>query len=156
MLRNIRLQLHRLVRRPNPPKTRRKLDRDYLLNKELARSLILSRVAVLATLCQVSVKRVFIKNQRRRWGSCSSHGNLNFNYKLLYLPACLRDYVIIHELCHLKELNHSKDFWDLVDKHCPGYESNIREIKELEKETRLRPELLHDYRLTHSCSYCQT
>ena len=63
--------------------------------------------------------RVAIRNQRGRWGSCTSRKNLNFNYRLLDLSPELRDYIIVHELCHLKELNHGKAFWDLVSKAIP-------------------------------------
>lgn len=63
--------------------------------------------------------RVAIRNTRSRWGSCSSRKNLNFNYKLLDLAPELRDYVIVHELCHLKELHHGKAFWELIGKIVP-------------------------------------
>lgn len=76
-----------------------------------------------------SYKRIFIKNQKSCWGSCSEHGNLNFNYKLLFLPPHLADYVIIHELCHLAELNHSPRFWSLVAEVCPEYKKHRRELR---------------------------
>ena len=59
---------------------------------------------------------VKVKQSRTQWGSCSSQGNLSFNYKILFLPERMRNSIIVHELCHLKELNHSKKFWELVEK----------------------------------------
>ena len=70
----------------------------------------------------VSFKRIAYRNQRSKWGSCSHDGNLNFNLNLAYAPAGVREYVIIHELCHLLHHNHSKRFWNEVAKHCPDYE----------------------------------
>ncbi|MDB5260326.1 MAG: putative metal-dependent hydrolase [Candidatus Nomurabacteria bacterium] len=64
---------------------------------------------------------ITIRNQKSRWGSCSKQGNLNFNYKIGLLDPLLRDYVIVHELCHLHELNHSKSFWTLVERTFPKY-----------------------------------
>jgi len=63
--------------------------------------------------------RVTIRGQRTRWGSCSRKGNLSFNWKLMMAPEAVIDYVVIHELAHLKEMNHSKRFWRLVAQHCP-------------------------------------
>jgi predicted metal-dependent hydrolase len=76
-----------------------------------------------------------IRGQKTRWGSCSSKGNLSFNYKLLQFSKEVVDYVIIHELCHIKELNHSPKFWKLIAKYCPDY-------KGLKKELRNEPSKL--------------
>jgi predicted metal-dependent hydrolase len=153
MLRNIRLQLQRLVKPPRRRRVKQINNKDYLQKRELTRALINKRIKALAPICQVTIKRVFIKNQRRRWGSCSALGNLNFSYKLIYLPACLRDF--IHELCHLRELNHSQNFWNLVAEYCPEYKSLIATIRRLEKSTNLKPEALEAYAITHTCQYCQ-
>lgn len=72
-----------------------------------------------------------IRNQKSRWGSCSTKGNLNFNYKLAIIPSHLADYVIVHELCHLGEFNHSQKFWDLVAKTMPGYKEMRNELKHI-------------------------
>ena len=66
-------------------------------------------------------KNIFIRGQKTRWGSCSPAGNLTLNWKLLMAPEDIVDYVVIHELAHLKHMNHSKKFWDLVGRYCPGW-----------------------------------
>lgn len=76
-----------------------------------------------------SYNRVSIRKAKTRWGSCSKKGNLNFNYKIIRLPLRLTDYLVVHELCHLKEFNHSKNFWDLVGRTVPDYKKLRRELK---------------------------
>lgn len=95
--------------------------RAYLKHKEQARVLAHERIAHYNTFYNFKVNRISIKNTKSRWGSCSKKGNLNFNYKIALLPAELADYVIVHELCHLAEFNHSQKFWDLVEKTIPNY-----------------------------------
>ena len=80
---------------------RRKPAASYLLHKEQARQDIKARLEHFNQFYNFTYNRVAIKDQRRCWGSCSSKGNLNFSYKLIFLPDCLRDYVVLHELCHL-------------------------------------------------------
>lgn len=75
--------------------------------------------------------KIAIKNQKTRWGSCSKKGNLNYNYKIALLPDKLADYLIVHELCHLKEFNHSRKFWNLVEEGLPDYRERIEKIKKL-------------------------
>ncbi len=76
-----------------------------------------------------SFKRVTIRNQKSRWGSCSSNGALSFNVHLLVLPEILQDYVVVHELCHLKEMNHSPRFWSLVQECIPEYKKCRRALR---------------------------
>ena len=71
-----------------------------------------------------------IRTQKTRWGSCNEHKKINLNSKLLFLPKRLVDYVIIHELCHTKFLDHSSNFWNLVEQHMPNYKKLVREIKD--------------------------
>lgn len=89
--------------------------------KERARRLIPDRVARFAPMVGVSVGRVSIRSQHSRWGSCSSKGNLNFNCLLLLAPEYALDYVVVHELCHRLEMNHSPRFWALVEHVLPDY-----------------------------------
>lgn len=103
--------------------------RAYLQYKEAARRLIERRLPELNQLYQFDYKRVAIKDNRTNWGSCSKAGNLNFNYKLVLLPDHLADYVIVHELCHLKEMNHSIRFWNLVAQGCPNWKRCRTELK---------------------------
>lgn len=74
--------------------------------------------------------RVTVREQKTRWGSCSSKGNLNFNWKLIQAPPEALDYVVIHELCHLREFNHSPRFWQLVQAQMPEYESWKKWLKQ--------------------------
>ncbi len=73
--------------------------------------------------------RISIRRSKTRWGSCSAKKNLNFNYKIFYLPQSLADYIIVHEICHLKEFNHSKSFWKLVGDILPDYKVLKKELK---------------------------
>jgi predicted metal-dependent hydrolase len=100
---------------------RRGSRRHYERHKEYARSVVHERLRHYQALYGYEYKKVFIRNTRSRWGSCSSIGNLNFNYKVALLPPALRDYVIVHELCHLQEFNHSPSFWALVARTIPEH-----------------------------------
>ncbi len=103
--------------------------RAYLEHKEAARAFVHERVAYWNQFYSHPFGRIAIKNSKRVWGSCSHKGNLNFSYGLLFLPRELADYVVVHELCHLKEHNHSKAFWALVAKQQPNYASLRRELR---------------------------
>lgn len=89
-------------------------DAHYKAHKEYARTIITERVLYWNQFYNFSFNRIAIKNQKRCWGSCSANQNLNFNYKIIFIPEALMDYVIVHELCHLAEMNHSKAFWKRV------------------------------------------
>jgi len=103
--------------------------KDYLLHKAFARALAEARVEHFNGIYNFSFNRVSIRNQKTRWGSCSRKGNLNFNYKIALLHPNLADYIIVHELCHLKELNHSKKFWDLVAIAVPDHRTLRAELR---------------------------
>lgn len=103
---------------------------DYLRHKTVALTLIHERLAALnAAHYSFRWRRVAVRDQRTRWGSCSRLGDLSFNYRLALLPAHLADYVICHELCHLEQFDHSARFWSLVARACPNH-------RELKKELR--------------------
>lgn len=89
-----------------------------------ARTLITQRVAQLSAIYALNPKKISIRNQRTRWGSCSSSRTLSFNWRLIMVPAEVMDYVIIHELSHMNEPNHSHQFWALVASRCPDYKKN--------------------------------
>jgi len=118
-------------------KVRRKratsVTKHYVEHKELARKLIHERIAHYNVHYEFPFNRVAIRNQRRCWGSCSSLKNLNFNYKLYFLPPHLQDYIIVHELCHLQELNHGKNFWNLVAQQIPEYQTCVNELRVIDK-----------------------
>lgn len=88
---------------------------------EEAEKYIPSRVNRLASLYDFNFEKVKVKRLKSRWGSCSSKKNLSFNYKLMQFNYKIIDYVIVHELCHLKEMNHSEKFWSLVEEIIPDY-----------------------------------
>ena len=93
--------------------------RSVLSERALAR--IRARVGFYAPRMGVRPGRITVRDQKTRWGSCSSKGNLNFNWKLIMAPPQVLDYVVVHELCHLLEFNHSPRFWTLVEAQMPDY-----------------------------------
>lgn len=108
--------------------------KDYLDNKDKALELVSKRLEYFNKFYGLKYKKVSIKNQKTRWGSCSRRGNLNFNYKIIFLSAPLFDYVVVHELCHLAQLNHSPSFWREVAKTLPDYLSLRRELRKIGAE----------------------
>ena len=88
------------------------------------------RAARFAPLVGVTYNRITIRAQRTRWGSSSSLGNLNFNCLLMLAPEEVRDYVVVHELCHQKQMNHSPRFWAEVERVLPDYRRPLKWLKE--------------------------
>lgn len=107
----------------------------YHAHKERARALVHARLAHWSAHYGCSYGRVAIRDQRTRWGSCSSKQNLNFNYRIIFLPLHLADYIIVHEVCHLLELNHGPQFWAHVARACPEYMTHIHELRACDMRT---------------------
>ncbi len=110
-----------------PPATRA----DYLKYKKLAKEIVEKKLQYFNQFYNFKIGRISIRNQKTRWGSCSKSGNLNFSYRIIYLPENLCDYIIVHELCHIGELNHSKKFWALVQKTVPEHKKIRKEIRKM-------------------------
>ena len=100
------------------PRVKKQLE---LWFKEQLHSYLLKRLPQLSLSTQLHAKSFKVRQYKARWGSCNNRGELSFNYLLMMTPQWVVDYVIIHELCHLKHLNHSKQFWQLVAEHSPYY-----------------------------------
>ena len=112
------------------------VESEYLTNEEIkkladkALQHIPKRVSYYAKQIGVTYGKIKIRNQKTRWGSCSSKGNLNFNCLLMLTPPEVIDYVVVHELCHRKEMNHSGVFWVEVEKVLPNYKEQVKWLKE--------------------------
>ena len=130
-----RISQPRRVRRRRPSIGHRLFVRsskaEYQNKKEQSRALVNRKLSEFNSFYNFNVNRVAIRNQRSRWGSCSKRGNLNFNYRLLLIPDHLADYVIVHELCHLGEFNHSKDFWNLVAQTIPDHVERRKQLRKI-------------------------
>jgi predicted metal-dependent hydrolase len=98
--------------------------------RKAARVQLARRVRELAQEHPSDVKHIVIRNQRSRWGSCSCNGSISLNWRLIQLPDHVRDYIIIHELMHLRQLNHSPRFWQEVEKACPDYRAAEEWLKQ--------------------------
>ncbi len=118
-------------RRPQSARSRA----HYIAHRELARERIMMRLHFWNSLYTLEFGTVSIRNQSSRWGSCSAKKNLNFNYRIAFLPEELLDYVIVHELCHLIEFNHSSKFWEHVARTLPDYHERRKVLQKLPMHT---------------------
>ena len=98
--------------------------------KKEARNHLASLTEYWAEKIGVSYGRISIRGQKTRWGSCSSKGNLNYNYLLMLCPDDVIEYVVIHELCHRVYMNHSKRFWEKIEEFCPNYRQARKWLKQ--------------------------
>lgn len=117
--------LEKVKEQAGEPLTERELSELF----KQSRQFIPERVEYYAEKIGLSYGKITIRNQRTRWGSCSAKGNLNFNCQLMRLPEELIDYVVVHELCHRKEMNHSAAFWSEVEKVLPDYRERRKKLK---------------------------
>ena len=114
-----------------PIRRKRMAKAEYATARAAARALVEARIAHFNQTYGFSFKKIYIRNQKTRWGSCSSKGNLSFNYRIASLPAATADYIVVHELCHLAEFNHSPRFWALVERAVPDYKAIRRSLKRM-------------------------
>jgi len=105
-------------------------DREYKARRREVLEFVERKVSHFNTKYRFSYNKVYVKNHRAQWGSCTGKKNLNFNYRLIHLPEDLQNYLIVHELCHLREFNHSQRFWKLISLTFPNYKSLKRRLKE--------------------------
>lgn len=98
-----------------------------------------ARLYELAARFGLRVGRISIRNQKWRWGSCSSSGHICLNWRLIEMPDAVRDYVLIHELMHLKRLDHSPKFWSLVARACPDYRDLRRQLAAFGSQASAQP-----------------
>lgn len=96
----------------------------------IARDIFTQKTAYFAALMGVSYGRISIREQKTRWGSCSSAGNLNFNWRLIFAPEEVLDYVVVHELAHRLEMNHSQAFYDIVARVLPDYKKSRKWLRD--------------------------
>lgn len=104
---------------------------EYVQYKARALALVQERVNYFNRHYGAPLHRIAIRNQKTRWGSCSKRGNIHFNYRIIHLPPELVDYIVVHELCHLKELNHSQKFWQHVAQTIPDYRAARKRLRQM-------------------------
>lgn len=105
-------------------------DKDRARYISVARDIFTKKTAYYARIMDVSYGRIAIREQKTRWGSCSSKGNLNFNWRLIFAPEEVLDYVVVHELAHRREMNHAKAFYSIVESVLPDYRSARRWLRD--------------------------
>jgi predicted metal-dependent hydrolase len=113
-------------------KTAKETKADFEKYKETALKIAEQKVKEFNKIYNFKYNKITIRNQTTRWGSCSKKGNLNFNYKIALLSEELADYLVVHEICHLGEFNHSKKFWTLVAKTISNYLILRKQLKGVE------------------------
>lgn len=102
----------------------------YFIHRQTALEMVRKRLEYYNNIYNFAFNKIRVKSQQTCWGSCSRRKNLNFNFRLAFLPEHIVDYVVVHELCHLGEMNHSKNFWDLVAKTIPNHLNIRKELRQ--------------------------
>lgn len=113
---------------PTPPPPLPEQERRRYM--ELARDIFTRKTAYYASIMHVSYGRISIREQKTRWGSCSSKGNLNFNWRLIFAPEDVLDYIVVHELAHRREMNHSPAFYRIVEAVLPNYKKEQKWLRD--------------------------
>lgn len=97
---------------------------------KIARDIFTQKTAYYASILNVTYGRITIREQKTRWGSCSSEGNLNFNWRLIFAPEEVLDYIVVHELAHRREMNHSQAFYAIVKSILPDYKKSQKWLRD--------------------------
>ncbi|MFC1722055.1 M48 family metallopeptidase [Patescibacteria group bacterium] len=105
--------------------------------KSLAREIIEKKVDHFSSIIDVDLKKIRLSGAKKRWGSCSSNKTISLNWKLIFVPEEVFDYVVIHELSHIKHMNHSQKFWNEVKNYCPNYKTHKKWLKNNDHLLRL-------------------
>lgn len=132
--------LYALPLTPAEQKRLRTLENRY---RNAAKSHFAARVAFYHTYTGGNYTTITVRDQKTRWGSCSSRGTLSFNYRLMFAPPRVLDYVVVHELCHLTHMNHSRDFWNMVERIMPDYKIYKEWLQKHGQELTIENHLLH-------------
>ena len=127
-LRELRAELPGLF--PAPQRIPQRAERDGAAAASAVSAIFQERVSHWGGRMGLAAARIRVKDQRSLWGSCSPSGTLNFNWRLTLAPPEVLDYVVIHELAHLKEMNHSRRFWAVVSEFCPEHKARRRWLRE--------------------------
>ena len=115
---------------PNRIEQDRALQAVYQFYKKKAKDVLSKRLAYLQSIMRIEPKAVSFSNSKGRWGACNSHGKILLNWRIIMLPPNCIDYVIIHELCHLIEMNHSSRFWNLLQTFLPNFSESREQLRE--------------------------
>lgn len=125
----ILMHLKKAEKHPTPvPKPLDESERRHYIR--IARDIFTRKTAYYARILNVTYNRISIREQKTRWGSCSSAGNLNFNWRLIFAPESVLDYVVVHELAHRREMNHSAAFYAIVENVLPDYKASQKWLRE--------------------------
>ena len=114
-------------------------EEEILHHRNRARKVLTEKTRAWAEKMGVTYGRIAIRQQATRWGSCSAKGNLNFNWTLILVPEKLQDYVVVHELAHRIEMNHSDRFWKIVEAQLPDYPERRKQLRLYENRVNIRP-----------------